>query len=432
MELGSLDEHVVPLLISMLSDPDPKLRSGAALAIGHILSYCNTKDDITNALPMLQRPIEDTDGWVRFHSSQALWAISERYGYAWFFDAGQIVRLVIECLHFANPEVRAAAAYQLTYPGTLPDLVIPPLIETLSDTEIKVRFAAADALSHFGSDAMDALPVLTQWLDSTVQSDRFIAAAAIMAMDDAYEDELVPILLDSFQRLEPVSDFHCLDDDLRPRAAYILASFGRNAYQTVPLLAHCTGQGENHRLRLAALNALAGCGFPVEVALRALTDALRDQSREVVSAAIAGLGVWGRHAVVALPQLLRVLDTESYMGQKKSREEGDLRFSVISEVCRLLRQMGPKARTAIPHLLRLIREESPEIGGWARWALQTITARLSRFTFEYRVPGRRIKTTVFGQSLADARMAFRQRLKSVGHLDLVDVERCEPMIARRK
>lgn len=432
-QLSALEQPVLPQLISVLSDPSPDVRSGGAMAIGKILAYCDTGDDISVAFPVLENPIEDRDGWVKFHSFQALWLLDLHFGYGWLFNSRNVVGLVEDCLKCAGAEVRAAAAYQLACPGTDPDSAIPALIKALDDPEVEVRFAAANALFRFGA-ASDAMPVLMNWLDRPNPADRFISAAVIMRTDEAYEERLTPILLNSFPQLER---------RFGPEAACVLSTFGRIACETVPVLARCYRQDaslyerlgdsqENHRFRLGMINAIAGCGFPVEEALHLLTEALADNSREIIGAAMSGLEAWGRHAAIAVPNLLRRLDIESYMGQAEFQKRNEERDHILKGACCLLRAIGAKARAAIPHLLRMIREESPEIASFSRWALGRITKGLARYTFEYHVGRRRIRTTVFGQDLADARKAFRQRLRTIGHLESVEIERCEPKISQRK
>lgn len=317
-DLVEFDDSVVGTLIAALDSPEPEVRSGAALALGYMPLYSDSKFDVAPALPALLGSASDNYPWAAFHASKSLWNVEvEDRGIDGLSE--EAVSRVAKFLTNPEPGVRIAAAEMLG----MTELAVPALIATLDDPVLEVRCAAADAIAKIGPAAVEAMPKLMAWTSSTVPEERFYGSAAVMALDTLHHSALAPVLTDALKHQ---------DGGIRVKAVYALGRRSEVGNEAVPLLARLYRGSQDHELRLAVICVLAGLGAEVQDALPILIDAIRDPDREVAAAAARGLGVWGPAAAEAVNHLTARLHLE--MGQKDtgSRREAESRCLLVDEL----------------------------------------------------------------------------------------------------
>ena len=115
--LGWLARDALPLLVSLLNDPDATVREASAQAVGQMGP---------EALPHLTTMLLHPDKYVR---RNAVWAMGKL--------------------------------------GPLAKSAIPDLCATLRDTDPRTASGAAQALGNMGADAVDAIPALTEAMRGT-------------------------------------------------------------------------------------------------------------------------------------------------------------------------------------------------------------------------------------------------------------------------
>jgi HEAT repeat protein len=151
----SQDKEAAADLRGLLTDNDPDIARGAALALGNIGGA-----DADEAVRVLQRVLADGDRLSRIQASAALANIGE---------------------------------------GAAP--AIPELVRALDDKDAEIRRNAAFALSRIGSKAAIAIPVLARHLhlDETNKDVRKFCAEALEKMNG---DELVPVVPDLIRAIQ--------------------------------------------------------------------------------------------------------------------------------------------------------------------------------------------------------------------------------------
>jgi HEAT repeat protein len=83
-------------------------------------------------------------------------------------------------LKAAAPQVRNAAAYEISGMGPAAAAAVPALIAALDDPEASVRFPVTVALGEIGPAAKDAVPRLKKMMDEEINDE--VAAAAKRAL----------------------------------------------------------------------------------------------------------------------------------------------------------------------------------------------------------------------------------------------------------
>ena len=327
--LVEVGDGVVGTLIAELDSADAEVRSGAALALGYVSFYSDGRCDVSPALPALHRLAENGDSWAAFHAAKSLWTICVERG----LDANDVVGRIAACIHSRDPQVRVAAAEQLGRTGRFAEPPIPQLIDCLDDPAVDVACAAAESLSRFGAAVIGAVPTLMEWVSSENPAKRFYGSVAVIQIDEAYRAALVPVLLDALESL---------DEPFREKAVYAIGWITEIADQVVPVLARWYMPTEDRGVRLAVVSVLAGYGPDVREALPVLVEAVADEDRQIASAAVRGLRVWGRRAEIAVPHLMARLKSEVAGKEMDSRWENELRVALMEELRCALNDSTPK------------------------------------------------------------------------------------------
>ena len=276
---------------------------------------------------------------------------------------------------------------------------VPYLTAALAHESAAVRQRAAAALAVIGPEARAAVPALLQALADKSRGVRSAAARALGEVGG--EPRLVaPALCQALT--DPAAE-------VGKQAGLALASIGERA---VPALRK-TLQWQDVRSRRDAAQALAMIGPAAKEAAEELALLLQDGEPQVRAAAAGALAAIGKEGGRAIPALLKLLGTEKRFEVQQqtfqaitligSKDMPGLLKALreINDVSRwatpyLLRQFGPKAKDAVPHLITQLGDRDPgnrlvaalalgEIGADARGAAAALLKALEDPSAEVRV-----------------------------------------------
>lgn len=165
-----IDVVYVPTLIEKLQSGTPTERAFAAGTLGNI------GPTAAEAVPALKQALDDSDPHVRNAVAQALEQIGPINP---FKELGELIRIIHT---HEDPDVRASAYRNL---ANLAPVVVPVLIEQLSDEDYHERLLAAGILGAMGPAAVEAVPALEQALNDSDPGVRETAAWALKQIDPA-------------------------------------------------------------------------------------------------------------------------------------------------------------------------------------------------------------------------------------------------------
>ena len=157
--LGSLARDAMPLLASVVHDPEPAVRESAAQALGLMGP---------GALPHLVGMLRHPDKYVR---RNAIWSLGKLGPAA----LGELHALTL-ALQDADPRVASGAAQALGSLGADAAAAVPGLTEAMRGTNIVLCRLAAKALSQIGRPALPAL------LSHLRHRDPFVRGEAALAL----------------------------------------------------------------------------------------------------------------------------------------------------------------------------------------------------------------------------------------------------------
>jgi RNA polymerase sigma factor (sigma-70 family) len=173
-------------------------------------------------------------------------------------------------------------------------------------------------------------------------------AAILLALIDVADEDVVPELRNALTDTEK---------EVRHHAALALAHMGAKAKDAIPAM--CKALGDQDRdVKLAAAMALQAMGPLAKDAIPEFTKALSDKDGLVRAMAASALSDFGAAAKDAVPDLRKAL--------------GDSDSRVRSAVAVALRQMGPVAKDALPELQNALRDPDWLVRSNAAWALGDI------------------------------------------------------------
>lgn len=204
---------------------------------------------------------------------------------------------LIAALRDSNPEVRWSAANFLSWIGVKAnaDAAVPGLIEALRDPNTRVRQFAANALRNIGPrGAKQAVPALIQCLDDETMEVRATAATALGTLGHGASNTVTVLI-------------KALRDDqegVRSSAAHGLGELGTEATEAVPELLRLVREENEY---MVCMSAMALTNIAPEAAIGELTGDLNDASATVRRNAALALYYFGPKAKTAVPALLRIL-----------------------------------------------------------------------------------------------------------------------------
>lgn len=218
---------------------------------------------------------------------------------------------LIETSSDAKPGMRSAAVFALGELGPVTKDVVPALIERLKDTEAPVRFKAIGALESIGPRAKASLPALFRLTEEDKDPiTRLSVVMALWKIDP--QPKHAQLAVASFARLLKIDNA-----EIRKIGAIALKDMGPAAKEAVPTLEEALKSSAG-----AARVKVAWALWNVDrqkKAIEALVGALKDKKPEVrrdAADALRAIGSPAKSAVPALEELFKDDDDEVWLHAK--------------------------------------------------------------------------------------------------------------------
>lgn len=368
--LGPNAAAAVPDLIAVLGDtnagevthmmagPARRVRefaSGTLVAIG------------AKARPAVLYAMASPDKEVRLGATMTLLGIFNR------IDSGNaILGALSKATADADPEVRRCAVEGLgeigPQAGSGLSIVLGALRNATADTDPEVRRFAVKGLGDVGPRAGAATARLSELLKSDPSEwVRFQAAISLVSLDPSGEKATPPLT-------EALKDRSA---DVSGAAARSLGALGAKAKSSVPSIVtalddarDCSLAVSNHffmplPIRFDAAEALGRIGIEARAAIPRLRKVIvADRHPEVRGAATLAVLRIDPQSQEAIAAVIEELD-------RKEKGISDVDAAIIQT----LSELGPKARSAVPALIRCLKDEDSSIRAGAAEALASIGDR---------------------------------------------------------
>jgi HEAT repeat protein len=320
--LAQIGRPVVELLTRAIKAPEPRLRQGAALALGQIRPLT------PGVAQKLTVGLHDPDREVKAAFLTAIGYLGSR--------ASESVPAVRAMLQDESAEIRIRAIGILCQSAPRDDRLLGDLTALLDDPDARVQREAIDTIRSLGPTGRKALTVIIGKLDSADTGVRLAAAECIESHGQAAA-EAVPALT------------ALLDDStpkLRTIAAQTLGKLGKVAQPAFPRLTSLLG-AEQAEVREAATLALGGLELDAEVVRPHLAKALQDDKPEVRRAAMRAIPRLGPQGAILVPDIILLA---------RSREN----LRAVERLLRRFESTGPDVR-ALPDLVKQLDHDQEPV-----------------------------------------------------------------------
>jgi len=364
--LAQIGRPAVEMIARAIEDPDPRVRRGAALALGQIRPLApETSRKLTVGLA-------DPDPEVRMAFLTALGNLGPR--------AAESVPAVRALLRDGSPELRDRAIEVLFQSAPRDERLIDDLSALLDDPEPRVQRRAIDSIRALGPPGRKALAVVIGRLGSR-DPDVRLAAALLVESHGSGAAEAIPALTGLLNDPMP---------KVRTIAATALGRFGKASQPASPSLAMLLGD-EDLAVREAAASAIGSLELDAETVRPHLARALRDDKAEVRRAAARAIPRLGPQGVILVPDIilmaarkenLRLVDRllrpfERGGPDVRSLPElvkqlGHDQVPVRLLAIKFLGLAGRNASEALPALERILADPSAEVRQQAKAACERI------------------------------------------------------------
>jgi HEAT repeat protein len=346
-----------------LSDRNPVRRLGAVIFLAKL----------SPAAPQAKRGFEqalkDEDAGVRVRAAEALWLIDHK--------ADRVVSLVVAALKDSDLRVRRRAIRVVNLIGPQAKEAVPGLIEALREKDDRLRLQVVQALGRIGPEASPAVGTLLEAVKDTKPGGPRLAALQSLGEIGPKAGAAVPTLL-AF-----VKDFDVL---VRVGALRALGRIGPQNEEVGAAVVEALGDPVPS-VRLAAVEA-AGRAGPRQSGN--LTKLLKDDDPNLRFQVASALSRFGPEAKGALPALQQAVEDEDrrvavqvaealwLIDRQKTGMAALMRGLVAKDVAvrlsalRVLGNMGPEARDAVPALLSAAQDSDNLVRGEAVRALQRV------------------------------------------------------------
>jgi HEAT repeat protein len=364
--LAQIGRSIVPTLIRAVEASEPRVRRGAALALGQIRPLA------PEVVPKLTAGLNDPDTEVKGAFLTAIRNLGPR--------ARESVSAVRAMLHDQSAENRIHAVEILAQSAPRDARLVGDLSGLLNDADARVQRQAMDTLRSLGPLGRDALPLVIKKLDSPHAEVR-LAAAEMIGSHGQASAEAVPALSSLLTDPAP---------ELRTTAAQTLGKLGRVAQPAFPKLTPLL-EAQQVEVREAAASALGSLDLEVDIIRPHLAKAMQDRESKVRRAAMRAVQRLGPQGAVFVPDLIVLArNKETAMGAERllrrfERRGPDLRslpelvklLEHDQETVRLLASKflglaGRNAHGAIPALERLREDPSMQVRKQAEAACELI------------------------------------------------------------
>lgn len=353
-----LEEHgidavpAVPRLIRLLDARNDRTRQAAADALGAI------GKDATAAIPKLVERIGEGE-WPRFSTETFMGNVGVNSALALGNMGKEAVGPLERRLADKSPAVRSNAAIALGAIGPDARSATPALIRLLKDRDALVRECVIWAIKDIGTDPDQTIPTLTEML-----SDRNfnIRGAAVNALGSIRPT--TPAVVETL-----ISSLGDKEGDVQHEAADALGKFGADALPAIPALietlksrkAYRYGHPVTYRpVARTAARALGTLGPRAKTAMPALLDLVRNSKRTFYGHALDDQRVNSEARAEAAIAAARIDPHSDELVRVLSRSlvEDEWDGWIRGDVAVALALIGPKAKSTLPLLKRLIESDS--------------------------------------------------------------------------
>lgn len=339
------DAAAAPALIEALQDSEPNIRQQAMWALQ------NVRGDPEIVVPALAKVLkEDKNVGIR----QQVLNILPQYG-------AKGLPHVIEALKDKDANVRQQAVYSIQnfqdLKGMLPKLepllkdesaqvrqamiqvlwrvgepAVPHLLTALKDKDQNVRFIAANGLRNMGNNAAKAVPTLIDLVKEGDQNIRYQAVNTLANIADG---------ADALIKMYPDVKDGALKANILQNVAY-----SPHRQKAIPLILDGL-KDANAQVKISSMQMLGNAGIQSKEALGALKELVKDTNQQVRVNAVNAMSNMGQLAWPVLEDSL------------KSTKEVALRQAIVQSMA----NSGFRSKTAVPALIGLLKDSSPQI----RW-----------------------------------------------------------------
>ncbi len=353
--LAHIGPPAVPLLLKALENENPRVRAGAAFALGSM------RPTQVQALPALRTAIKDRDEQVRLLAALAVQRMDGK--------TETLVPVLIDTLRARTPELRRQAVDELERLGPAGAAAVPALIEALRDEYLEeMRLLIRTELSHGDSIRLPqsravaalvaigpvAAPALIEAAADRAPQVRASALLTLASLHPASKETLA-ILRGALKDREPV---------VRLIAAIHLWRHAQEVETVVPVLMELL-KGTDLALSGAAAIALARIGSPARRAIPILIEHRKDRDRG--EATRLALRLFGKEAVPALVSLL---------ANKEDAQPVPLGREAVPALVRALESDNAIIRAAAAADLLSLDAHSPQVIAALREAARDIDSRV--------------------------------------------------------
>jgi HEAT repeat protein len=320
--LAHIGRPVAPLLARAIQGPAPRVRRGAALALGQVRPLP------PGVVSTLTAGLDDTDPLARAACLTAIGYLGPR--------ASESVPAVRALLQDRSAEIRLKAIRILFESAPRDGHLLADLLGVLDDADMGVQRQAIEILRALGPAGRPALPAVIGKLGRPDPGVR-LAAAEMIGSHGPAAAEAVPALT-------------LLLDDPAPKirmiAVQTLGSLGKAAQATLPRVASLLG-AEQVEVRQAAAVALGSMELDAEVIRPYLARALRDDQSDVRRVALRSIQKFGPQGAIFIPDIIM-------MAEKKENRRS------VERTLRRFERTGPDPRS-LPELVRQLENEQDAV-----------------------------------------------------------------------
>jgi HEAT repeat protein len=316
--LAQIGRPAVGLLMEAVKAPEPRVRRGAALALGQIRPLA------PGTVPKLTAGLDAPEPEVRAAFLTAIGDLGPR--------AAESVPAVRVLLKDESPEIRVQAIEVLSHSAPRDERLLGDLMDRLDDPDTRVQRQAIDTIRSLGPLGRKALTIAIGKLDSEDTDVRY-AAAQLVESHGPGAAEAIPALGSLLGDPTP---------RIRAIAAQTLGKLGQAARPAFDRLTPLLGD-EHVEVREAAASTIGSLELDAETIRPHLARALRDERTEVRRAATRAIQRLGPQGAIFIPDIIAMAS---------SRENA----RSVDRLLRTFERTGPDVRS-LPELVKQLEHE---------------------------------------------------------------------------
>jgi HEAT repeat protein len=309
--IGAEAKAAVPALVDALKEERNDIGGQAAEALGRF------GPDAKEAMPALLRR------WPGYVPAEAVWRIDGQLQ--------MVVPAILQALELPNVDVQEEGKKLLTAIGPR---AVPAITKALTSGSTNQRCKFAQALGRLGPDLSFAAPALLEAMKDKEDYVRRDAVEALKKIVPEGNQATISALIQALKDKEAM---------VRSEAAAALGRIGPQAQRAVPALTLAL-KDKDELVRDEAAQALGFVGPAAKPALAALVEVIEEAKGKARLTAICAVAkIDGEHPG-GMPTLIAALDDKKI--------EPEVRKLALNALI----QIGPAARSAVPALIRVLKE----------------------------------------------------------------------------